>query len=277
MSTRTLTALVLALVLLSGCNGVFDGGGPANTREPYSVPERYPPGVTGNGAVRTHELLSNHSNALQGESRTIAESTLVRYENGTLQTRSDVTGRIGPDGNYHAVQRIDGTAPVLLGASEGRIEWWSNGTVGVIAVTINGSTQYHPGVAGREPVRRYDQLYSVFATLDPELAGKRTLDGHEVFVLRANRSSVDVPFRNRFESVRNASFVAWVDDDGLVRGYRLTYTADLRKGNATVTVTERLRFRDVGSTTVPRPGWVDEAVETACRGPEERNRCRDRR
>lgn len=63
---------------------------------------------------------------------------------------------------------------------------------------------------------------------------------------------------------RNASFVAHVDPTGLVRDYRLAYTA--RDRGRTERVIRTVEYDGIGETRIERPAWVDRAAnETGVR------------
>lgn len=269
-----LAVTVCLLVLLAGCGDPLGRDG-TTERRTYEVPEAYPPGVDASGRVDPGELLDAHTDELGGQSVTVTARGSQRFvANGTVRQRVTTRELASGDGEFYRVEEFDGTVRAVLGATEGRVEAWSNGSLGVMEVTVNDTTTYEPGAFRRGGTARYDRLYNLVSLLDPRVVGERTVDGREVYVARSNVSELEAPLgrTGRRVRARNVSFVAWIDEDGLIRGYRLEY--DFAVGNATVHVEDALRFRAVGETSVPRPEWVDQAITQVCEGPGPEDRCR---
>lgn len=260
---RTATLAFCVLILLTGCNGLLDDV-TGEKRGSYDVPERHPPGIDQDGVTDTRVLLANHTAALRNRSVTVRSDHVQRFrDNDTVRYQSRTTERVGESGSYFTVYRRDGYDSDVLGTSPRRVERWSNGSTALLKVTRNGTTDYRPTWPLAKGQRaRYETLLLLLSDIDPTLDGTRTLEGREVYVLRANRDnmSIGLPNDRVARTARNLSFVAWVEQSGLVRGYRLEY--DVSIANSTVRVTETLAFEDIGSTTVPRPSWVETAVET---------------
>lgn len=266
---RLAPAALCTLLVLAGCNGVLGDGTP--DRSTYAVPEEYPPGIDAETGVDPDVLLDEHADGLRGRSMTIESRHTQRFvANGTVRYRSRLVERVGADDDLHAVQRVGGSLDLGLPGSTARIERWSNESLSVLAVTAGNETTYqadHRNPGDTRDRLAFDRLYLLFSVLDPTPTGNGSLAGDRVTVLRANRTDVDASLSRfpRIREVRNVTFVAWVDEGGVVRGYRLRYDATV--GNATVRVTRSLRFRGIGSTTVDRPDWVSAAIEQACLDP----------
>ncbi len=250
MPSRVALAAVFLLVALGGCNGLVtpDGLGPT----PAAVPDERPPGVTATGDVRTLALLENHTATLRDRSLTLRERRVERFANGTLR-RNRTTALFAGSERYYLDERYRGEVPWTAGPGSGRYERWGNGSLGVEAITTDEETRY-----GRErpdigPVTRFDRLYLLFSTLEPT-AMRDTGDG---IVLRA-AGVTGVDLTDPVADLRNVTFVARIDSEGVVREYRLSYTGTV--DGTTVRVTERAAFTDLGRTEVPRPAWVGEAV-----------------
>lgn len=248
---RPALAVVCLLVALAGCNGVVTPDRPAPT--PATVPDDRPPGVSATGEVRTVALLENHTAALGDRSVTLRERRVERFANGTLRRNRTATLYAGGE-SYYLDERYRGENPWGSSAGSVRYEQWGNGSVGVEAVTTDEGRRYgveRPDIA---TVTRFDRLYLLFSTLEPTVVRD---SGDGVVVRATGVTGVDIggPVRN----ARNVTLVARIDEAGLVREYRLAYTGTV--DGATVRVTERAAFTDLGRTTAPRPAWVGEAVE----------------
>lgn len=247
--------------MLAGCNGIL-GGGPQE-RAPYEVSERFPPGIDEEGVVDTRALLANHTDELQGRSVTVRRHHTQRFVlNDTLRYRTRTTDRVGRAGNYYTIRQRDGAERAGTGLDNRRIEGWSNGSVAVLKVAVNNTTDYRPGwpLQKGQPTR-YNTLFLLLSDLKPTLVGEGSLDARSVYVLRATRDqmSISLPTSLDARTASNVSFVAWVERDGLIRGYELMYEVSVE--NTTVRVTQSLRFEAIGSTRVPRPPWVDTAIK----------------
>jgi hypothetical protein len=249
--------IVFMLVLLAGCNGL-PGTGSGVERTPYEVPDRLPPGITGDGEVRVKMLLSNHTAAMENRSVTIEEGR-VRSNGSVHQFQAESVYQI--DGRrYYAVTRYESRDDHREDPITGRVRAWTNGTVGYLETRRNNISNYQQVTLERpESPSRNERLYRLFSTLDPQLAGRELRNGSRVYVLRADISGTVLGLGSRGAGpVNNVSFVAWIRDDGMIQGYRLRYAID-EGVSRPVTVVETLRFRDLGSTEVPKPAWVDTA------------------
>lgn len=252
MASRTALAAVCLLVALAGCNGVVaPDDQPAPT--PATVPADRPPGVTATGEVRTIALLENHTATLGDRSVTLRERHVERFANGTLRRNRTTTLYAGRE-RYYLDERYQGENPWGPSSAAVRYERWGNGSLGVEAVSTGEERRYGVDRATVGPVTRFDRLYLLLSTLDPTVVR----DSGDGVVLRAT-GVTGVDLDDPVEDVRNVTLVARVTGDGLVREYRLTYTGTV--DGATVRVTERAAFTDLGRTAAPRPAWVVEAVE----------------
>lgn len=284
-SRRVATVVgVCLLAVLAGC-GAF-GGDSGPDRQTFGAPERsdsptavqrttassdpFPPGVSESGSVDPSDLVSGHTAALEGRSLTVRDRVVQRFEGyGGVRYRSRETARYGIGGRY-LDRRVGGQAVPVFGGKSGRVRFWSNGTAAVRAVTVGNETTYRGSAPTRATDRTgSDRLLTLFSTLEPELEERRVLNGTEEFVLRAERRVVpgDDPIRptvafSSLEDPRDIVFTARVTADGVVRSYNLSFLASV--GNRTVRVIESRRFVEVGNTTVPRPPWVDRAIESVC-------------
>lgn len=272
-------ALVALLVVLAGCSALAPGPD-ANTETvtPAPVPtdSPLPPGVEPDGVTDASALAAAHAAALGTSSYTLVTNRTVRTANGSL--RSALTVRLGlsagPSRDYHARVSVDGPAgPLVIGEPPTRAEYWANDEVYLRRQTIDERTVYS----------RYDDtdayvgtwsfwLGTVALDLGPETDLRSTLDGFETRV--ADRSSEDgrvhlvgttarsdefVDDPAAVEGVENATLHAFVAESGFVESYHVVYDATLVDGER-VRVKRTVRFERVGTTTVDRPPWYDEAM-----------------
>ena len=115
-------------------------------------------------------------------------------------------------------------------------------------------------------------LGTVALDLGPEIDLQSTLEGFETRVAdrspagrvhlvgTAVRSEGFVDNPAEVERVENATLHAFVARSGFVESYHVVYDATLDDGER-VRVRRSVRFERVGTTTVDRPSWYDEAME----------------
>jgi len=271
-------AAVALLVVLAGCSALVPGTDrPTVTPAPVPTDSPLPPGVEPSGVTDASAFAAAHGFALGNRSYTLVTNRTVRTADGSL--RSALTVRLalsaGPSREYHARVSVDGpAAPLVIGEPPTRAEYWANDEVYLRRQTIEDRTVYS----------RYDDtdayvgtwsfwLGTVALDLGPETDLRSTLEGFETRV--AERSSardrvhlvgtavrsdgfVDDPAE--VESVENATLHAFVAESGFVESYHVVYDATLDHGER-VRVRRSVRFERVGTTTVDRPSWYDEAME----------------
>ncbi|WP_255150421.1 DUF7537 family lipoprotein [Halorarius halobius] len=274
---RAGVAVVAVLALLAGCSGTPVGDAtPTRTITPVEVPasDRIAPGVTADGVVDPQALGAAHAGALDDRSYTLTANHSSTYANGSVRSAYDVRVWLSADRDYRAVSRTAGPeAPVLLGAPPASGEFWSNGTTYVAAVSHANETRYNrfrppDGYAGTwrywieavaldgDPAAA---VAGVTRAADPEPVGKRSVGGTVVYTLVGDSTTAPAG-SDALVDARDAGVTVNVTETGLVRSYTLRYTATTAAG-ATVTVVRRVRYGNVGATTVERPDWFDRAVQ----------------
>lgn len=274
-------AVVAVLVVLAGCSALAPG--PDTDANPETVtPAPVPtdsglaPGVGPSTVTDASALAAAHGAALGNESYTLVTNRTVRTANGSL--RSALTVRLalssGPSRNYHATVSVEGpAAPLVIGEPPTRAEYWTDDEVYLRRQTIDNRTVYS----------RYDDadayvgtwsfwLGTVALDLGPEIDLQSTLEGFETRVAdrspagrvhlvgTAVRSEGFVDNPAEVERVENATLHAFVARSGFVESYHVVYDATLDDGER-VRVRRSVRFERVGTTTVDRPSWYDEAME----------------
>ncbi|MFC7135498.1 hypothetical protein [Halobaculum litoreum] len=104
-------------------------------------------------------------------------------------------------------------------------------------------------------------LYAASVDTRPSYAGTEATPNGSVAVIEAAEGRIE---RSGLPDRRQVRLSATVDERGVVRSLTLRYAIFL--GNDPGTVAVRLRVDDVGTTTVPRPPWVAEALANATAG-----------
>jgi hypothetical protein len=298
MTRNGLLAVVVALLLvLSGCNTLQGtdtptaSPTPVPTLQPTSTqpsgatstdtmgerttetadPDFSPPGISPDGISAPFTVASVHGDVLRNDSYTMREFSEIRYTNGTVVTSEHITANIGPDDTRYLYRRtVIGTATALLGGGNGTIVNYANGSVvfrkTVVEGTVTGPVLVLDGDG--EPA----SPMAVNHGANTNRIGTAFSRLSNVSVTRVNDTAVRihatefVPDSIRFDArpihdVSLDSFSATITTDGFVRTYRYSFEGSL--DGHPVMVTRRVRYSDVGTTTVEAPPWYDEAVENA--------------
>ncbi len=269
MSGRALAAVAATtLLFLAGCGGVF--GGPSGPdRQPFDAPEPTatgtdtpapPTATTTDSVFDAADTVEEHLLAI-GQSATVRQERVVRFSNGTVRYGRTRTVFVDAVGGYYRRQRINGTVGAFGGVNGTYLrEQWSNGSVAVERTRLDDETNYDTAPTQETAPQYGERLLTLFSALDPTVTRRTTESGDTVRVLRANASAApDAIDARAVEDLRNVSLVAVVEPTGLVRRYRVTYEGVV--DGQPVRVVEAVSFEDVGSTTVPRPDWVETAVQ----------------
>lgn len=265
---------VFCLVLVTGCGGVTLGDSGANsrtvnpdlqetpTRSPTATPTPdYPPGVDRNGTVGYNLSRAHRMNLVDRAVRLHASRRVITTD-GTILEDVTITASYRNDSRVVrqavAVSLIDRPGRRTLNYSA-----WGNATVTVLRYPLtNGSVEYavddtgpaaEPDLidldrTGSEPIARLLNTYRFRPT------GTVTRNGTTLVVLEATTIRPDSVAADR----QNISARMLVTATGIVRSYHVRYRTELYGQN--VTVVHRFRVTKVGTATVPRPPWVDRAL-----------------
>lgn len=275
---RSLPVVLTLLVVLAGCNGLAPATSPTVSDEQTASPavsptettpgQEFPPGLTTEGVSEPFALSDAHAAALD-TSYTVREAATIRYANGTVHTNETSNVAVASnDSRYRYTSTVRGTASNFVGGGEGTLTAYSNGTVVLQRVEHADNTTYgiyttssgdpvRPSEVYHGTPRNAERIVTLFGEAENVSVAERTGGAYD---LRATLLAVDA-LDVRGTTIRNVTDVeltATVTADGLVRSYELSLRGTV-DGNA-VTVTERTRYSGVGSTTVARPGWYDEAT-----------------
>jgi len=264
--------LVVALLLLAGCN-VITGGADrtTDTITPVEVPglgtdstpDQVAPGLTSDGIVSVRKLSLAHGRALAGKSFTVRHVRTVRGPRDEIRNRTVRTGEFAARfREYRTVRTTMGPNLTLVERNQlnfdgVRITEWTTTDEGTnFRVVINdrgfGTPPIEPETELRfEPdfVRRLAVIFHAVEVTESERI--RDEGNSSTVQYRIEGSAVRNPARlvsDRTHSVSTVVLTARVDPRGLVRRLVLRYTVET--GTSRLTVTERLRFTDVGSTNV---------------------------
>lgn len=275
---RSVPYLILTLALvLAGCNGLALGGDETQTSTltPADVPTDEPtptpvpqlaPGVSGEGVTNPFMLAEAHAAILENTSYTHYENITARYANGTVYTHGTThTQSAANDSRFYIVQS---GASIAIDRTD-RLSIWSNGERVIVAQTSNNSTSYFiPRSSDREPLppqevstggTSSERIGALFSSAKTRVVGQEQRNGTTVSRVAATNVTNPTVTERRWQDPRNVTLWALINSQGLVREYRLNYTATLN--DSTVRVSRQIRYTNVGDTTVERPTWYAEAIE----------------
>jgi len=269
MERRSAAVALAVVVALSGCAGFTTSQTPTVT--PAPLPDETPsetgpaslaPGLTEDGIDDALTLSTTHFSLLRNSSYTALSDRTVHETDGTFRRERQETMRVDRNRMYRSVEA---GGPNRSGRYT-RIESWRNGSLYLVAATDDRGTGYSDRSSGEhgnwlygvhQTVPASQQLFTLLQSLETDTTGK-TPNGS--FRVRATGIE-DQRALDRLvlgTGVRNVSFEAIVTPEGLLQSYEFRYDVD--RSGRTVRVVRRLRYRNVGSTTVDRPPWYDEAL-----------------
>ncbi|MFC7096768.1 hypothetical protein [Halobaculum marinum] len=266
-SSRRYGAVALVvLVVLAGCTsfGVGGGDGGARTVNPAlaetptatATPTGgFPAGVSPAG-VDVEAMIDAHRAALANGSWTVSLNRTVVGLDGEVERSS---ARVLVDGNrsLYTFERVRGDNRLAnahwrngTAAASKRVSWRGD-------VTLDGRPRDAGGPAGLDPTGGA-WLYAASVDTRPSYAGVEVTPNGTVTLIEAAEGRIE---RSGLPDRRQVRLSARVDERGVVRSLSLRYEVFL--GNEPGSVTLSLRTTNVGSTTVPRPEWVDRALANA--------------
>lgn len=264
---RTAAILVAVACLLAGCSaapqrGSTTGGGVTVTPAPVpvtanasSASRRLAPGITQSGIVDPIALSEAHERALDGRPYIQTANLTVRNASGVVTTRRSFVTRVSASHRLkHTIIRADGPNAPFFG-TDGATAIWSVGSQQFQAVDGPNGTRY----------RELSPWESVQPSLIAPPGGAVFLVASAVETNVSNRTAgpdLEVTGR-RLESAALLASAAGVSDpqrpvlratvrpDGLVRSYRLRFSASA--GNRPVTVRIAVRYTRVGNPAIGPP------------------------
>jgi hypothetical protein len=283
--------VVVCCLLLAGCSGLAASPG-TDTATVTPVPlddsatptggETLAPGLTESGVTNPLILANAHAVAVESTPHSFVYGWTVEYANGTLRGSVDQRVDVVPDGGFLANVTVRGTTGII-GSRPTTATFWSDGTEMVERARItdaDGNTtvrylhlpeeQYAGGNGFYNSLRRpkpWLDLYVLSDSVDARVAARQAGDtpNETVFLVEATELTDPeaLSAATGFENPRNATLVGAITDEGVMRGYRLSYRATLDGEPVEVTRDVRYRF---GNTTVERPEWYGTAVNESVGG-----------
>jgi hypothetical protein len=281
MNSRSVPVIVIVLMVgLTGCAGIAPFGESTSTPESTtSQPEKktttadaisYPPGYAKSG-ITNPEKAAEQANAapLEHDSFTLSMTASVPVRNTNLTI--NVSGKIDvSDKRVYIV--ANGSA---FGSDIIKNEtYYADGTVykqNQLAFSrttysiSQGSFQSYTGVnpSGKVSINGADsEIATQFKTANFSGAKQVTRNGETLFRYEASSVNNSDPFLFN-DSLTNPSVDEFnatllVDQEGIIKsfGYSITYTP---AGGTQRTLTVRYQTTDIGSTTIEKPDWLDEA------------------
>lgn len=276
MNRRVLAAVaVAALVLLAGCGGAdqtatespgMGGESPEGTAEgtPTASATSTPtpsdpfagvsmaPGTTEDGVTNASELLAAHASALDGRSVTV-DMDFTLEVNGSGQNVS-FRGKVTPDDD-RGWMRID--------LQDGTGTYYTESGTTYQKVVQNGETSYGTttSVSAIPTKPRFGadiRIRSAITAANWTATGVVERDGEQL--IRYEATDVDLPDSVNVsgDTTTETSGTLLVGEDGAVH-YVAVHTR-VESSDETVVYSIEVDLTDVGSTTVERPDWVDEAA-----------------
>lgn len=261
MNRRAAIAGLLALtIVLAGCQ--FGGTGTDvgeitddGTVTATATPDPFegvspPPGVDGNGVGDVDALMDAHAAALDGTSATVD----VRFHltvNGTAQNVS-LQGKTvpGSESGWMAVELPDGVGTYY---TEDGTTYYRE----IVNETARyGTTGDVSAIPERPRFGADERIRTAVESAEWEPAGTVERDGRTLVEFRA--TSVDPPDVNTTgDTTVTSDGRLLVDTDGVVHHVEVSTTVDEEGG--TVQYSLSVTLSDVGSTTIERPEWFENA------------------
>ncbi|PSQ08427.1 hypothetical protein BRC97_00740 [Halobacteriales archaeon QS_6_71_20] len=218
-------------------------------------PGGFPAGVDADG-VDVDRVVDAHRAALSNGSWTVTLSRTVRGPDGVVE-RSRAAVRVDGARSLYAVERVRGDDRLSSvrwtdgsASASRRVDW--KGTVTLDARPNDGGIR-----RGLDPTGSA-WLAAAFLDTRPVYAGTDSTEAGVVTVVEAEAGRVE---RSGVPDRRNVRLRARIGETGVVRSLVLRYDTYLGDGRGSVRIV--VRTLDRGSTTVPRPDWVDRALANA--------------
>jgi hypothetical protein len=231
---RALLAFVLVLsVVTAGCNSFFDGVGPTPAPETTHLSGELAPGLSAEGVTDRGELTEAHARILLEKSFTVRSRLVERAADGSVLGRRKSATRVESNHSHYSIYSASNGSMVdgfyrspgngsAAGEREAEFAVWSNGSLSLVATTVDGRTNYGRRrggsgflVDGVESATNHDRLYVLFTAMNVTRVERieTAESGTPTYKVVANDLSnpVAIASNDGFDSVENASLVAVVD------------------------------------------------------------------
>lgn len=280
---RALAAVALAL--LAGCSGISGVGveptTDTSTLTPVDVPERstpvdvrrttrtpedlLAPGLTTEGVTDPFALADAHQSALSNQSYTKITHTSIIGPNGTLRVIHQVVAVDAGGRRYHLTETSESATGYPVSSLTPHLEIWYDDGPALFRLGEGENVSYRVGMTSSlegpiGDITGDDRLVGLYGTVDQwsvePVLGRDTA----LFVLESAEPPDDdvLKLPVLVDSPRDARFYLVMTGDGRVISHQLAYDASFE--GIPVQVIRRVRYVKVGSTTVERPTWYDEAM-----------------
>lgn len=265
VSRATLTVVLAAFVLLSGCSGLIGGGNGAPSGTPTDElpddPEEfdYASGFGADGVTDGETALETYNDAVQAQGSYTGEyGYVVRTPNGT--TDVDVEYRVDFE-SEQAYQKAVVESPEVNATldtyyeNDTRYSWakyqGERGNVGVENET------FPP-----EQLTASEAIQPLLLNATDYEATVERQNGQQVVVYETNEigNANGVLGVNDPDSISNFEATFVVDSEGLI--HSASYQLEFVTGGEERSATMEFELTELGETTVERPDWADQADES---------------
>ncbi|MFB6311558.1 MAG: hypothetical protein ABEH64_10320 [Salinirussus sp.] len=231
-----------------------------------------PPGLSDDGIADIDHLIDAHTGLLSNFSYTFSISRTSFGPAGDLHSSLGLHAQLGAEGKFAVDVATDGpSGRSLFGNRSAQAQLWSDGERVFRRLTVSGETEYREFVVGAGVGGAF-YWANVFPfegrwvstgdflrwTLEhPDVSVVADGSSHDPVTLLGSDERVGSPPGRSTEvsQVLVKRLHASVSNAGLVRSLQLALREEHE--NTPRTVTQSIRYRDVGSTSIKRPAWLD--------------------
>ena len=271
---RVAGTVLVVLVTLAGCSGVFGGGGePRETLTPASVPTDEPtptpvpqlaPGLNQQGIENANALIATHNSFRRNHSFTTRSNSTELDQNGTVRFRSTGTLHAGPPGTgVYAVSDSERGVNDQYPNNQSylnHVESWMDGKRVFRQLRYtNGTTTYarHRATSRLGSGAFLRSMLKPYGTANTSVT-EREHNGTTLYLVRGSTQS------DQGLGSENVSLRLLIDSQGVIHSYRivkyLSYN-DAPTGDGTPKVIHEQNISGIGTTDAPeRPSWIGEAT-----------------
>lgn len=279
---RVAGTVLVVLVTLAGCSGVFGGGGePRETLTPASVPTDEPtptpvpqlaPGLNQQGIENANALIAAHSSFRRNHSFTTRSNSTQLDQNGTVRFRSTSTLHAGPPGTgVYAVsdteRKINDQYPNNQSYLNHVESWMDGKRVFQQLRYTNGTTTYvRQKATSRLGSGAFLQsMLKPYGTANTSVT-ERERNGTTLYLVRGSTQS------DQGLGSENVSLRLLIDTEGVIHSLHVTkylsYNGVSAEGGSSRVIFEQ-NISGIGTTDAPeRPSWVGEATNQTSPIPE---------
>lgn len=273
-SRALLTGLLIALVVLSGCNSIANPIEPETENTPVKSPEssNQLQEITKNGTIDPGAVIRSHNDALGNSSHTVHLTHHEHYADGSLRILvTESTFRGTENGHYYLDYRADEPAVSLANKSGVWYQEWAKRGEVASALRLNttASTQYS---TRSSPVIRtqYSDLDNVYVLLSHLNTSVTTFeqDGKVNYLIHAEATNASTDLgaladqlsTEEVRDVRDVEFTLVLNQNGAIDHYSMEYTIQSNEGS--IHLLETAHYTNINETQVPKPDWASETIDS---------------